>query len=501
MAQASGGQEKIARALKSAERVPPPRGGGLDLELARHLRNDTGNARRLMGRFGRDLLFVREVGWHAWTGARWSHDDGERLAQIWAQETGESIFAEAGEIEAAGPRAREDDKEHSVRVAVHNRWAGQSGNTQRLKAMVREARPHLTVGPGDMDTHPRLLNVKNGTLVLEGKVELREHERADRITHMAGVAYDPDAEAPQFRKFLNTILPVMPVQLFVQRWFGYNLTGEVGEQCLVLFHGVGSNGKSTLVSTLGRVMADYAMTLPFASLLHDDKRRGSEATPDLARLPGSRMVWAAEPDLGARLSESVLKSMTGGERIAARHLNKGFFEFNPQFKLVLSFNNRPNVRGQDDGIWRRLMLVPFTVTIPEADRDDTMMERLAAEEGPGILNWMLDGFRLWHEQRLSAPEEVRAATKSYREDSDPVGRFIEAALTKKPGASVTAKTLFDGYVMWCDANAVSHSNQHVFGRIMAEKGYQKGKAGITFYKDVELNPYWIRQAEFDDSSQ
>src|SRR5262249_5005445 len=162
-------------------------------------------------------------------------------------------------------------------------------------------------------------------------------------------------------------------------WFGYCLTGDVGEQVMVLFHGRGANGKSTLLSLMAHVMGDYALTLPIQSFLHDDRRGGGDATPDLARLPGARLVMAAEPERGSRLSEAVVKTVTGGDKVVARRLFEGQFEFEATFKLVLSANEKPRITGQDEGIWRRVTLVPFAAAIARERRDKRLIEKLKAE--------------------------------------------------------------------------------------------------------------------------
>ena len=334
-----------------------------------------------------------------------------------------------------------------------------------------------------------MFNAANGTLELgaAGGVETREHRREDLITQASPVAYEPEAEAPTWRAFLERALPDRAVQAFIQRYAGYSLTGDISEQSLVLCYGRGANGKSTLLEVLSHILGDYAKATPFASLLHDDRRRGSEASPDLARLLGARLVTAAEPEVGARFSEAMLKSLTGGERIPARHLREEFFEFSPKFKLWLSFNNRPSVRGQDEGIWRRLLLVPFDVVIPRPERDRRLVAKLKAEAS-GILNWALDGYRLWAESGLAVPEAVRAATDEYRLDSDPVGQFLQAAVGELKGGAVRARVLYSAYAKWCRENAVKPFSETAFGTIVPERGIRKEKAGAIFYRDIELKP-------------
>lgn len=205
-------------------------------------------------------------------------------------------------------------------------------------------------------------------------------------------------------------------------------------------------------------MGSYAQVLPFASLLHDDKRRGSEPSPDLAQLPGARLVTAAEPESGAKFSESMIKQITGGEKIKARHLRQDFFEFRPEFKPMLSFNSKPFIRGQDDGIWRRILLVPFKQKYVEeherADnpgaklKDKELEHRLWEEESSGILNWMLDGYRMWAETGLQIPDKVRVATNEYRQESNPVREFINIACEHNINATIQANCLYEAFKLW-----------------------------------------------------
>jgi len=222
--------------------------------------------------------------------------------------------------------------------------------------------------------------------------------------------------------------------------------------------------------------------------LANDRKSGSEATPDLARLPGARFVRSSEPKQGAVFDESLLKQLTGGEPITVRHLNKGFFDFSPAFKLVLSFNRKPTVRGTDDGIWRRLLMVPFDQQIPTDDVDKNFLA-LLKEEGPAILNWVLDGYRLWRESGLAIPDKVRDATEAYRADSDPLGNFLDGAcvISGVQTDVATSAELFTAYCSWCRKNALEPINSTRFGRRMGERrGVTKIRSGTIRYAGIQL---------------
>jgi putative DNA primase/helicase len=274
----------------------------------------------------------------------------------------------------------------------------------------------------------------------------------------------------------------------MQRYFGYVLTGSVVEQCLILMQGKGRNGKSTLLELLAFILGDYALTLPIETLLQDERRRGSEATPDLADLPGVRLAVATEPGPSAKLDEGRIKKFTGGERLKVRRLMEGFFEFFPHFKMCLAFNEPPQIRGQDDGIWRRLRVVLFEVQVKDVDMQ--LLDKLKAE-APGVLNWLLDGYCAWREGGLQPPEKVLAATAEYRDDSDRIGQFLRSATEAAPGFTITAKELYAAYEDWCRINAAEAVSGNYFGRQMKAHGFDREKVGVIFYHGVRLNQAWI----------
>lgn len=445
-------------------------------------RNDAGNADRMRERFGSDLIYVLDVGWHWWDGKRWSHRQGEIMANRLAHETVKCLYDECTALQdAAGDKKVPRDVQQD-----HFKWANSSGNAQRINSMLSIVRHYLIKNPTDLDADLLLLNLANGSLRLEGTCdELQPHRREDYATKIIDVDFDPRAKCPLFLSFIEEILPDRAVRDFVQRSFGYAMTGLIGEQVMWFFHGLGANGKSVLVDLIARIMGPYSMSLPFTSLQQDDKKRGSEASPDLARLPGSRLVRASEPEKGARFSEATIKMATGGEELTVRHLNHGFFDFVPQFKLFVSGNHKPIIRGQDLGIWRRINLVPFTVTIPDERKDKKLPQKLWLERS-GILNWLIEGFLHWQEDGLSPPEAVTAATALYREESDALGPFM--ATWTEPGetARVQAKRLYDAYCLWCVENAAEPVSNTLFGRMLSERGIDKDRSGVVTYRGIQL---------------
>jgi putative DNA primase/helicase len=270
-----------------------------------------------------------------------------------------------------------------------------------------------------LEVDPWRLTVMNGTLDLRTG-EMGEHRREDLYTRFVPVEYDPVAECREWLVFLNRVLNGNEELIaFLQRAMGYSLTGSTGEQCLFFLHGSGANGKSTFLEILRALLGDYAVQADFATFLEN---RNDGPRNDIARLFGARVVTSSEVGEGKKVNESLVKSLTGTDRVAARFLYAEAFEFLPTFKLWLAANHKPVIRGTDTAIWRRIRLVPFTVEIPEGERDPELPNRLRAEL-PGILAWAVQGCLLWLESGLGVPDQVRAATDAYRRESDILGAF------------------------------------------------------------------------------
>jgi putative DNA primase/helicase len=504
--------------------------------------NDTGNGKRLLNWFGDDLLHVREVGWHAWRETHWRREGGQEIATRCAQNTAARIaleadfisatprekqMIEAGENAALDLDALEKVKEPSdaqkaeiaslerivrngefaaeqveKRQIARRKYAVSSGNAGKIRGMIDQALPHRSVPPADLDADKLAFNVINGTVqfICERKpdpdgsqasgftkevwsVMLRPHNRADNITKVAPVTYDLEAKCPNFDAAINRFQPIEAVRKFLQRYHGYAMTGLTGEQCLVFNYGTGSNWKSTFLEIVSRIMGDYSTTLNFESLAGDNQKSGSQATPDIARLPGARLVRASEPERNVHFKEALIKSLTGGEPMLVRHNFKDFFEFRPDFKLVLSGNHKPEIGGVDHGIWRRIRFVPWPVTIADHEKramDDVMAELWA--EASGILNWLIAGTLDYLNGGLNTPQEVIDATAEYREEMDPVGNFIADCVVAvpagddgKPASVVYARKMFKAFQAWAHNNAVRPWKEKSFATAMSQKGFRKDK--------------------------
>lgn len=321
----------------------------------------------------------------------------------------------------------------------------------------------------DFDRDPMLFNCLNGTIDLRTGAP-REHCRQEFISKIAPVEYDPKAECPNWLKFLDIITnskAEMPP--YLQRCVGYTLTGQTGEHVLFLLHGTGANGKSTFLETLRWVLGDYSQTADFSSFLASN---GQPVRNDLAKLNGARFVTASESDGGKRLDETVIKQLTGGDSITARFLYSEHFEFTPQFKLWLGTNHKPTIRGQDEGIWRRIKIIPFPVSIPLEQQDHNLRDKLK-QEASGILNWALGGLAQWQAKGLDEPETVKGATKEYRTDQDVLAHFIATRCIEGADEESPAHELYKAYRQWAEETNEYVKNERGFSNALSERGLHK----------------------------
>jgi putative DNA primase/helicase len=262
---------------------------------------------------------------------------------------------------------------------------------------------------------------------------------------------------------------------------------------MFILHGAGGdNGKSTIVDVFQQVLGDYATRTPTETFM---KKREGAIPNDVAKLKGSRFVWASENERGSRLSEALIKEMTGGDRLSARFMRGEFFEFDPEFKPWLATNHKPNVRG-DRALWNRLKLIPFEVSIPKEQqipRHQAMS--MYRNEFPGILNWALEGCLEWQRCGLGVPEEVVQATREYEAEQDTFAMFLEQKCVRTPSASTLSQPLYQSYKSWADEFGEMPVSHKVFASMMSERGFQKSKTMRgALYQGVglQVEPHYDR---------
>ncbi len=436
---------------------------------------DIGNAERFVDHHGHDVYYVTELGWFVWDGIRWVNDSTgtvQRFAKITVRRIYQdaAALAEMASNEAEG-EARKSKAEIAKKLLA---WARNSEGDSRMRALLNRARYEADVvaSAKDFDRDDWLFNVRNGTINLRtGKLE--PHSRANQITKLADVHFDPSASCPTWDAFLDKIMRYKPDLLrFIRQMVGYALTGETREQCLFMLYGTGANGKSTFIEVINAMMGDYARQADFTTFA---VRSGESPRNDVARLAGARFVAATETESGQRLSEVVVKQLTGGDTVTARFLHKEFFEFKPTFKVIVATNHKPTIRNTDEGIWRRIRLVPFTVTIPVADRDQKLKEKLL-QELPGILAWAVRGCLDWQAHGLIVPSSVSQATSSYRTEMDVIAAFIEDACVQDKEARVNPSDLYNTYRMWCSVNGERELAQRKFSQEIESRGFERVKS-------------------------
>jgi putative DNA primase/helicase len=449
----------------------PPRGYNL---------TDLGNAERLVAGHGENIRYCYT--WRKWlvrTTARWERDEAGRIHRL-AKGRVRGIYREASDAE---------DEDRRKALAKH---AAASESEARIRAMIELAKSEVPTTPDELDSDPWLLNVLNGTIDLRTG-ELREHRREDLITKLAPVEYDPNATAPTWEAFLKRVLPGEELRAFVQRAAGYSATGDTSEQCIFIHHGPGANGKTTFQEAIAAALGDYAMRTPTETLLV--KRTGGVPN-DVARLKGARLVAASETEEGRRLAESLVKDLTGQDTISARFMWAEWFDFKPTHALHLSTNHKPEIRGTDPAIWRRIRLIPWAVTIPPNEQDKKLTEKLRGEL-PGILAWVVRGCSEWLRQGLKAPEEVRQATKAYRAEMDVLAAFLADCCVRGDDEEAFAGELWGAWKRWSEETGEQTGSQKRFGGRLAERGFlnhRDSKTGRKVWSGLSLRPNWESRA-------
>jgi len=455
-------------------------------ELAAFELNDIGNAKRLIrmvgGQFdalgdvdlgGAILLYQREVGWVGWNGKTWDLKLGQRLAERTAHRVVHELV---------GQRIHMEDRGHDKKAVTA--FVRESGNAGRISSMLKVAEAYLQVDLEVFDTAELALTVRNGTLRFArmaggGMTQTFDpHDPRDRITRMAEVEFDAKARAPLWEASLARWQPDPEMREYLQRAVGYMATGFTHEQAFWIFQGKGRDGKSTMVGALRELLGGYADVADVRTFLDVSQRGGADASPDLARLAGDcRMISVAEPPRGAKLAEAMIKSFTGGAPILARRLRQDLFSFMPRPKVFMECNSRPVIKGDDEGIWRRIHLVMFEHQVAPGEVDRELGRKLRAEYS-GILNWIIEGVAGWLDRGLDPPQRVKDALEDYRKGSSPFGEWFAERLVLEPGAKTVAADLFADFKEWCEGQGIERiMSQTAFGNALADR--QVIRAGMN----------------------
>jgi putative DNA primase/helicase len=417
-------QMGLGREVPHAEIIPLSKHCEQQEEVRPPAFSDDALALRFIDQHKDTLRYVPSLGkWLRWDGKRWCFDERliahDRMRKICRAAAIECNQAKLAKLIASNKTA-----------AAAERFAR---SDQRIVATVDE-----------LDADQWLLNSPGSTINLRNMEEW-PHRQSDLLTKITGVAPDASCPTPVWDAFLARVTDNQPeLTAYLQRVAGYSLTGSTQEHALFFLYGVGANGKTTFLNAIMACAGDYHRTAPIETFTASSVDRHPT---DLAGLRGARLVTAIETEEGRRWAESRIKSLTGGDKISARFMRQDFFEYTPQFKLIIAGNHKPGLKSVDEAIRRRFNLIPFTVTIPPDERDEALPEKLKAEL-PGIMQWMIDGCVDWQERGLAPPEVVTKATAAYLEAEDALAAWIEEVGQLDPNAWEKSSDLFASWAAW-----------------------------------------------------
>ncbi|MGN1025953.1 MAG: phage/plasmid primase, P4 family, partial [Faecousia sp.] len=445
--------ETVVAIAKSITRYQP------EAESMEYKLTDVGNAERFVAMFKDQVKYCTIYKkWFIWNGKRWEQDDTGKII-TYAIECVRNIIHDA-DLLPDGDR-RKALIQHSLK----------SESNSRLKALldIASGMPAITVRSEDLDQNVWLLNCQNGTIDLRtGK--LQPHDPKDFITRICAAEYNPACAIPLWTQLMEKITGGDKEYMrYIQKALGYALTGDISEQAIFILYGTGSNGKSTMLNIFAALLNGYAQSTSSDTFM---QKKNESVNNDIARLKGARFVSAIEMEEGKRMAESLIKSMTGGDKLVTRFLYGEFFEYIPQFKVFLAVNHKPDIRDTTNSIWRRVKIMPFTNTFTEQERDKNFPAKIMATEMPGILAWAVQGCLDWQQNGIIPPDVVETANRAYKEEMDTFSQFFEECCVVREGARVTNKMLRAKYDEWCAENGEYRMTQRPFSRKLRERGYE-----------------------------
>lgn len=436
--------------------------------------DDMGNADRFMDMYGDNFKYSYiDKCFYYYNGSYWQPDQTgivEKCADnVISNMKNEKLYI--------APGVDEDDAKDKWQ-----KFLSKSRNNRSKKNMLEELKHHIPVLHDQFDREAMLLNTKSGYVDLNSGI-LHDHDRDKMFSQQTSAEYTDNIDCPEWDKFLHQVFNNNEELIhYIQKAVGYSATGSVKEQVMFILYGNGRNGKSVFINTISDILGTYAETMNVSSIMI---KSNNGANSDIARLEGARLVISSEANEGSRLDEGLLKQLTGGDKIVARHLYGNEFEFNPEFKLWMATNHKPLIRGTDEGIWRRIMLIPFTVQIPK-DKVDKDLKYKLQREGAGILNWIVQGAMMWQAEGLNPPEIVTKASQEYKDEMDVISYFVSEKCDVDDSYEVPASEIFNVYREWANESGEYSMPKQKFGREMKKKfKYEKNRKG-RFYKGLRI---------------
>lgn len=438
--------------------------------------DDTGNAERFNDKFNNSVRFnYTNKLWMYYDSRRWKNDDSGMINRL-CDEVVEGMKDDAA--------LYADDEDAEKTFLKHIKT---SRGSRAKSNMIKELQHRVPILPTQLDADIMALNSPNGVLNLRNG-ELMNHDPKLFISKISTTEYTETADCPEWTKFLDDIFAGDDDLIhYIQKAIGYSLTGSTAEQCMFFCYGTGRNGKSTFLDAITEIIGDYATNIQPETLMVKQGPQG--ANSDIARLKGARFVTTVEPNEGVRLNEGLVKQLTGGDRVTARHLYGNEFEFTPEFKLWMGTNHKPIIRGTDIGIWRRIHLVPFTVQIP-TDKVDRQLKYKLKAEYPAILKWMVDGTLMWQREGLKIPKIIEEAVKEYQSEMDVISGFVEEKLEIDTEYEESAANLYHDYVIWAEENNQYKMSSTKFGSEFSKKFERVRRKNGMFYKGVKFRKFY-----------